>query len=74
MKTVFKKGDMDDVNNYRPISILPIAMKVFEKVVHYQVYDFLDSSKILSSSQSGFSDMVILLTLLSFASQILSLN
>ena len=51
---VFKKGDMDDVNNYRPISILPIAMKVFEKVVHYQVYDFLDSSKILSSSQSGF--------------------
>ena len=51
---VFKKGDTDDVNNYRPISILPIAMKVFEKVVHYQVYDFLDSSKILSSSQSGF--------------------
>ena len=51
---VFKKGDSDDVNNYRPISILPITMKVFEKVVHYQVSAFLDSSNILSRSQSGF--------------------
>ena len=51
---VFKKGDSDDVNNYRPISILPITMKIFEKVVHSQVSDFLDSSNILSRSQSGF--------------------
>ena len=51
---VFKKGDTDDVNNYRPISILPISMKIFEKVVHYQVSDFLDSCKLLSPSQSGF--------------------
>ena len=51
---VFKKGDTDDVNNYRPISILPITMKIFEKVVHRQVSDFLTSSKILSQSQSGF--------------------
>ena len=51
---VFKKGDTDDVNNYRPISILPITMKIFEKVVHSQVSSFLDSSDILSSSQSGF--------------------
>ena len=28
---VFKKGGTEDVNNYRPISILPIAMKIFEK-------------------------------------------
>ena len=51
---VFKKGDTDDVNNYRPISILPISMKIFEKVVHYQVSGFLDSSNLLSTSQSGF--------------------
>ena len=51
---VFKKGDSDDVNNYRPISILPITMKVFEKVVHSQVSDFLDASDLLSRSQSGF--------------------
>ena len=51
---VFKKGDSGDVNNYRPISILPITMKIFEKVVHSQVSDFLDASDILSQSQSGF--------------------
>ena len=51
---VFKKGDIDDVNNYRPISILSVSMKVFEKVVHNQVYDFLKESNILSENQSGF--------------------
>ena len=51
---VFKKGDADDVNNYRPISILSVSMKVFEKVVHNQVYEFLKTSNILSENQSGF--------------------
>ena len=51
---VFKNGDTEDVNNYRPISILPIAMKIFEKIVHRQVSDFLDEHDILSKSQSGF--------------------
>ena len=51
---VFKKGETDDVNNYRPISILSVSMKIFEKVVHSQVYDFLKDSKILSENQSGF--------------------
>ena len=37
---LFKKGETDDSNNYRPISVLPIAMKVFEKVVHRQGTDF----------------------------------
>ena len=51
---LFKKGNTDDLNNYRPISILPVTMKMFEKVVHRQVVDFLDFSNILSSFQSGF--------------------
>ena len=28
-----KGGDLDDINNYRPISILPVSMKIFEKLV-----------------------------------------
>ena len=51
---LFKKGDADDVNNYRPISILPITMKVFEKIVHLQVSEFLERNKIISQYQSGF--------------------
>ena len=51
---LFKKGDADDVNNYRPISILPIPMKVFEKIVHCQVSEFLEKNNIISEFQSGF--------------------
>ena len=51
---LFKKGNTDDPNNYRPISILPVTVKIFERVVHFQIVDFLDLSGILSSSQSGF--------------------
>ena len=40
---LFKKGNTDDLNNYRPIFILPVTKKFFEKVVHRQVVDFLDS-------------------------------
>ena len=32
----FKSGDKTSVHNYRPISILPVVAKVFEKLVHQQ--------------------------------------
>ena len=54
MTPLFKKGNTDDPNNYRPISILPVTVKIFERVVHFQIVDFLYLSGILSSSQSGF--------------------
>jgi len=49
-----KGGPVEDVNNYRPISILPVVMKVFEKLVYSQFYDFLISNSILCKCQSGF--------------------
>ena len=62
---LFKKGETDDSNNYRPISVLPIAMKVFEKVVHRQGTDFLDENHLISSSQSGFRNSDYILSELS---------
>ena len=36
------KGDLKtDPSNFRPISILPIPMKIFEKIVHDQVSEFI---------------------------------
>ena len=49
------KGDSKtDPNNFRPISILPIPMKIFEKIVHDQVSDFIKDNKFLGDRQSGF--------------------
>ena len=50
----YKSGDVDDVGNYRPISLLPIISKVLEKIVANQLMAFLESHKLLSNTQHGF--------------------
>ena len=37
---VYKSGDKDDVNNYRPISIIPTIARVFEKLMYNQLYQY----------------------------------
>lgn len=51
---VLKKGNKRDVNNYRPISILPIFSKVFERLVYERVIDFFNYHSIISTNQFGF--------------------
>ena len=51
---IHKKGDKDIVNNYRPISILPILSKVLERIVFKSVYNYLHVNQLLSMHQSGF--------------------
>ena len=51
---LFKSDDRRQVGNYRPISILPIVSKVFEKEVFRQLYGHLIENSILSKYQSGF--------------------
>lgn len=51
---LFKKGDHKNVNNYRPISILPSCSKVFEKAIKNRVLLFLDRTKFFSDKQFGF--------------------
>ena len=49
------KGDsMLSVGNYRPISLLPIFSKIFERLVYNRVIEFIDNNKILSELQFGF--------------------
>ena len=38
---LFKKGKTDEMDNYRPISILPVLSKVLERAVHIQLYKYL---------------------------------
>ena len=51
---LLKKGSTDDVNNYRPISILPVVSKILEKHVSSTFYAFLNEQNLLNPKQSGF--------------------
>ena len=51
---IYKEGRGEDPNNYRPISVLSVIAKIFEKVIFDQTYKFLCDNKVLSESQSGF--------------------
>ena len=54
VKPLFQKGSKTDSSNYRPISLLPLLSKVFEKVILDQTEEFLSLNKILYHYQSGF--------------------
>lgn len=49
-----KNGDVNEVENYRPISLLPILSKLLEKIIANQLMQFLESNKLLANSQHGF--------------------
>ena len=51
---IFKSKDKLNIENYRPITILPVNSKVYEKVFYSWLYDYFSSNNILSSSQFGF--------------------
>ena len=51
-----KKGSCDNPSNYRPISILSVFSKIFEKLMHQCLYKFLESFEILYPLQFGFRE------------------
>ena len=51
---IFKKGNTEDVGNFRPVSTLSIFGKIFEKVIYRRIYDFALSQNILDQNQFGF--------------------
>ena len=51
---IYKSGEHTEMNNYRPISVLNILSKIFEKHVHDSLYSYLIKYNLLSENQSGF--------------------
>lgn len=51
---VHKGGDTDDINNYRPISVLTAISKVLEKLLNSRLISYLNKYNLLSPSQYGF--------------------
>jgi len=52
---IFKKNNKQDINNYRPVCVLPILSKVFEKLFLQRLSSFLHKYKILPPTQYGFT-------------------
>ena len=51
---IYKSGAKDDTNYYRPISIFSEISKLYEKIAHDQLIDFLQSNKQLTQNQFAF--------------------
>lgn len=51
---LFKSGDREDPDNYRPISILPVLSKILERHIHDHLYNYLCENNLLYPLQSGF--------------------
>ena len=49
-----KACDSSQASSYRPISLLPIASKIFEALINKSVVNFLESHQLLSDMQYGF--------------------
>ena len=71
---LLKKGIKSDPNTYRPISVIPVVSKVFEKIVYNQLYHYLDSNKLLLGSKSVFRSLHSMLTALLEATDAWSVN
>ena len=51
---LFKSGQRNDPSNFRPISILPSLSKIFEKIIHTRISNFLETTKQIPSEQYDF--------------------
>ena len=51
---IHKEGPKNEAGNYRPISLLPLVGKLFEKLLHKRVLNLLIKHKVLSGRQLSF--------------------
>lgn len=54
VSVLYKKGDRNEMGNYRPISILPVFSKALEKVLHVHLTNFTNKYRLITDSQLGF--------------------
>ena len=50
---VHKKEDKQIVDNYRPVSLLPILGKIFERIIFNSIFEYLEENNLLCPNQPG---------------------
>ena len=53
---IYKSDDPSDPSNYRPISLLSVFNRIFEKMMYYRLKSFLEKKNIFNDSQYGFRE------------------
>ena len=51
---VQKNGNKQLIQNYRPVSLLPISSKIFERLIFNSLYKSVEENSLFCSNQSGF--------------------
>ena len=51
---IFKQGNRESIENYRPISLLSNISKIIERIVFNNQYNFCEENNLLSCKISGF--------------------
>ena len=55
---IHKSGAQDDMNNYRPISILTCFSKIIEKILYARLYNFFKKHSVIYENQYGFQSNI----------------
>ena len=51
---IYKKVDKQLIQNYRPVSLLPICGEIFETTISNSLFKYLENNNLLNPHQSGF--------------------
>lgn len=54
ISVVHKKDKKSDPNNYRPITLLSVISKLFERLIYNSIYNHLKTHELIYKKQSGF--------------------
>lgn len=54
IKPMFKNTDKENMAYYRPIALIPIFSKIFEKVIYNCLYCYFEKYNIFAAEQKGF--------------------
>ena len=54
IKPIHKKDDKNEISNYRPISILPVISKIFERATLNQLIEFFEKHDLISGLQHAY--------------------
>ena len=67
---IHKKGDCTEVSNYRPVSMLPILSKIFERVLQKQINRYMEIylSPFLCGYRKGFNPQHIIFRKMAYVS------